>query len=54
MTVVNLKAMSPKHRDCRFIGLVHYHEVGLKGRNRFNFERKLSSNNVRLGIAYKF
>ena len=24
--------------------MVHYHEVGLKGRNRFNFERKLKEN----------
>jgi outer membrane immunogenic protein len=33
-----------------------YNDYGKKsiGTDNFNFERKLSSNNVRLGIAYKF
>jgi len=50
MTVVSLKAMNPKHRGYHFICLVHYHEVGLKGRNRFNFERKLKEN-IEAGVS---
>ena len=34
----------PKNREYHFVCLVHYHEVGLKGRNRSNFERKLKEN----------
>jgi len=34
----------PENRDYHFVCLVHYHEVGLKGRNRSNFERKLKEN----------
>jgi thiamine biosynthesis protein ThiI len=40
--------MSPEQAegtpDFRFICLVHYHEVGLKGRNRPDFERRLKEN----------
>ena len=44
MTATNSKAMSEKRDLYRFICLVHYHEVGLKGHNRSNFERKLKEN----------
>ena len=44
MTAVSSKAMNHRRDDFRFICLVHYHEVGLKGRNRSSFERKLKEN----------
>jgi thiamine biosynthesis protein ThiI len=36
--------MSPDRPDLSFVCLAHYHEVGLKGRNRLSFERKLKEN----------
>jgi thiamine biosynthesis protein ThiI len=36
--------MSPEGTDFHFICLAHYHEVGLKGRNRSNFEGRLKEN----------
>ncbi|MDR3037232.1 MAG: tRNA 4-thiouridine(8) synthase ThiI [Coriobacteriales bacterium] len=36
--------MSQSKSDLPFVCLVHYHEVGLKGRNRSSFERKLKEN----------
>jgi thiamine biosynthesis protein ThiI len=36
--------MNPEPSDYSFICLIHYHEVGLKGRNRSSFERKLKEN----------
>jgi thiamine biosynthesis protein ThiI len=36
--------MSPDAENLHFVCLVHYHEVGLKGRNRSGFERKLKEN----------
>jgi thiamine biosynthesis protein ThiI len=36
--------MSPERPDLSFVCLIHYHEVGLKGRNRSSFERKLKEN----------
>ncbi|MDR2587655.1 MAG: tRNA 4-thiouridine(8) synthase ThiI [Coriobacteriales bacterium] len=44
MTTSSLESMSPEGKDLRLVCLVHYHEVGLKGRNRSSFERKLKEN----------
>jgi thiamine biosynthesis protein ThiI len=45
LTISNLQTMSPDAGTPNFfICLVHYHEVGLKGRNRSGFERKLKEN----------
>lgn len=44
MTISSLKVMSLKSKSSQFVCLVHYHEVGLKGRNRSSFERKLKEN----------
>lgn len=44
MTSTSLKAMHPNPERTRYVCLVHYHEVGLKGKNRSVFERKLREN----------
>jgi thiamine biosynthesis protein ThiI len=44
MTHSSLQTTKPSRQQAPYICLIHYHEVGLKGRNRGVFERRLREN----------